>query len=68
MKKVILSLALIAAFGTTMISCRDTKKEEVEINVDDVSDDVGDAIDDAGDAIEDAADDVEDATTGEDDN
>ena len=31
MKKVILSLALIAAFGTTMVSCRDTKKEEVEI-------------------------------------
>ena len=66
MKKVILSLAVVFTLSTVMISCRENKKEVIEVNVDD--DDLGDAIDDAGDAIEDAVDDVEDAVTGEDDN
>ena len=68
MKKLVLSLALLFTFSSAFVSCRDTKKETIEVNVDDAMDDVEDAIDDAGDAIEDAADDVEDALTGEDDN
>ena len=57
MKKLILSLAMLVAFSTTFISCRDTKKEEVEVNVDDVDD----MEDDVEDDVEDAVDDVEDA-------
>ena len=68
MKKVFLSLAIVAMFATSFVSCRETKETKVEIEADDVADDVEDAIDDAGDAVEDAVDDVEDATTGEDDN
>ncbi|MFC7356510.1 hypothetical protein ACFQO1_02335 [Jejudonia soesokkakensis] len=68
MKKVFLSLAIVAMFATSFVSCRETKETKVEIEADDVADDVEDAIDDAGDAIEDAADDVEDTMTGEDDN
>ncbi|GEQ86883.1 hypothetical protein ULMS_23910 [Patiriisocius marinistellae] len=72
MKRIFLTLAAVAVLGTTFVSCRDTKKETIEVEVtddaDDVADDIEDAIDDAGDAIEDAADDVEDAITGEDDN
>lgn len=68
MKKVFLSLAIVAMFATSFVSCRETKETKVEIEADDVADDVEDAIDDTGDAIEDAVDDVEDATTGEDDN
>ncbi|MGJ8667368.1 MAG: hypothetical protein ACSHW7_13440 [Patiriisocius sp.] len=71
MKKIILTLAVIATLGTTLVSCRDTKKETIEVEVSDDAegaiDDVEDAMDDAGDAIEDAADDVEDVITGEDD-
>jgi len=70
MKKVILSLALIVAFGSTVVSCRDTKKEDVEINVDDAADDVEDAMDDVGDAVEEGVDEVKEntGTGGTDDN
>ena len=73
MRKLILSLAIVAAFGTTFVSCRDTKKEEVEIHVDDaddVADDIEDAADDVGDAIEEGVDEIKEntGTGGTDDN
>jgi flagellar hook-basal body complex protein FliE len=68
MKRIFLSLAMVALFATSFVSCRETKETKIEVNTDDVSDDLDDAIDDVGDAIEDAADDVEDVLTGEDDN
>lgn len=60
MKKIILSLAVVFTLSTVFTSCRDTKKETIEINTDD-ADDIEDALDDAGDAIEDAVDDTGDA-------
>lgn len=59
MKKLILSLALVAAFSTTFVSCRDTSKKADDME--DVADDVEDSMDDTGDAIEDAAEDTGDA-------
>ncbi len=59
MKKIILSLALVAAFSTSFVSCRDTNKKADDME--DVADDVEDSMDDAGDAIEDAVDDTGDA-------
>jgi len=53
MKKIMLTFAVLFTMGTamtTLTSCRDTNKSEVE-----------QAADDVGDAVEDAADDVEDA-------
>ncbi|RMA57602.1 hypothetical protein [Ulvibacter antarcticus] len=69
MKKLILSLALVFAFGTTLTSCRDTKKEEVEINIDD-NDDVQDVIDDVEDAVNEGVDEIKEntGTGGTDDN
>lgn len=52
MKKLILSLALVLAFSTAFVSCRDNKK----------TDDVQDVADDMNDTMEDAADDVKDMT------
>ncbi|OAB75965.1 hypothetical protein [Cochleicola gelatinilyticus] len=73
MKKVFLSLALVAAISVSFTSCRETKEDKVEINVDDaddVADDVEDAIDDAGDAIEEGVDEIQEntGTGGTDDN
>lgn len=59
MKKVILSLALVVAFSTTFVSCRDTNKKADDIE--DVADDVEDSMDDVGDAVEDAVNDTGDA-------
>ena len=50
MKKLILSLAVIFTLTTVFTSCRDTKKETIEVNVDDDGVDVVD--DDASDPIE----------------
>lgn len=77
MKRIFLSLALVAAMSVSFTSCRETKEDKVEINVDDaddmaddVADDVEDAIDDAGDAIEEGVDEVKEntGTGGTDDN
>jgi DNA-binding transcriptional regulator GbsR (MarR family) len=73
MKKVILSLALVVAFSTTFVSCRETKKEEIEVNVDDVDDvedDIEDAVDDVEDAVNEGVDEIKEntGTGGTDDN
>ena len=69
MKKIFLSLALVALFGTslTLTSCRESKTIEVST---DNGDDVEDAIDDAGDAIEEGVDEIKEntGTGGTDDN
>ena len=64
MKKVILSLALVFALGTTFTSCRENKTVEVEVDdsMDDMDDDIEDAIDDAGDAIEEGVDEIQENT------
>ena len=50
MKKLMISLLLVAAFSTTFTSCRDTKKAD---DMEDVVDDVEDAVDDdATDPVE----------------
>ncbi|MCH2490468.1 MAG: hypothetical protein MK211_10000 [Flavobacteriales bacterium] len=54
MKKILVSLALILAFSTSFVSCRDTKKAD---DVEDVADDLEDALDDAEDEIEEVVDD-----------
>ena len=76
MKKIFLSLALVALFGTslTLTSCRESKTIEVSTDngddVEDAIDDVEDAIDDAGDAIEEGVDEIKEntGTGGTDDN
>ncbi|EDM43542.1 hypothetical protein SCB49_08128 [unidentified eubacterium SCB49] len=60
MKRLVLSLAVLFTLSSAFVSCRDTKKENIEVNVDDVNDEIEDAIDDTGDAIEDAVDESED--------
>ncbi|QNJ97882.1 hypothetical protein [Constantimarinum furrinae] len=71
MKKLVLSFASLCLV-LSIYSCRETKEEKVEVEVEEMADDTGDAIedavDDAGDAIEDAANDVEDEIEGNDDN
>ncbi|MAP80127.1 MAG: hypothetical protein CL526_03455 [Aequorivita sp.] len=54
MKKIILSLALVAAFSTSFVSCRDTKEAD---DIEDVADDYNDTMDDVEDEVEDMADD-----------
>ncbi|WP_168421713.1 hypothetical protein [Candidatus Ulvibacter alkanivorans] len=54
MKKILVSLALILAFSTSLVSCRDTTKAD---DVEDVADDLEDALDDAEDEIEEVVDD-----------
>jgi len=61
MKRIFLSLALVALLGTsfTLTSCRENKT--VEVNTDN-GDDLEDAIDDAGDAIEEGVDEIKENT------
>lgn len=54
MKKLILSLALVVALGTSFISCRENKKAD---DIEDVADDVNDAMDDVEDEVKDMTDD-----------
>lgn len=49
MRKLILSLALVFTFSTTLLSCRDTKKTD---DVEDVVDDMEDTMDDMEDKVE----------------
>ncbi len=69
MKRIFLSLALVALLGTsfTLTSCRENKTVEVST---DNGDDVEDAMDDAGDAIEEGVDEIKmnTGTGGTDDN
>ncbi|WP_396597944.1 hypothetical protein [Dokdonia sp. R86516] len=69
MKRIFLSLALVALLGTsfTLTSCRENKTVEVST---DNGDDVEDAMDDAGDAIEEGVDEIKEntGTGGTDDN
>jgi phosphate uptake regulator len=78
MKKLILTFASLCLV-LSIYSCRETKEEKVEVEVEEMADDAGDAMEEAGDAIEDAVDDtgdamenaandVEDAMEGTDDN
>ena len=56
MKKIILTIAVIFSLGTamsTVTSCRDNKKSDVEQAADDVGDAVEDTADDVGDALDD---------------
>ncbi|AEE18776.1 hypothetical protein JM84_0878 [Dokdonia sp. Hel_I_63] len=75
MKRIFLSLTLVALLGTsfTLTSCRENKTVEVSTDNDDVEDamdDVEDAMDDAGDAIEEGVDEIKEntGTGGTDDN
>ncbi len=52
MKKLILSLALVVAFSTNFVSCRENKK----------TDDVQDAVDDVNDAMDNTEGEVKDIT------
>lgn len=53
MKKVIFLFALVFAFSSSFISCRETNEErEIEVRTDDVGDEVEDAVDDVGDEID----------------
>lgn len=54
MKKLLVMFAVIFTFGTamsTLTSCRDTNKSNIEKAADDVGDAVEDAADDVGDAV-----------------
>lgn len=69
MKRIFLSLALVALLGTsfTLTSCRENKTVEVST---DNGDDLEDAIDDVEDAIEEGVDEIKEntGTGGTDDN
>lgn len=56
MRKIMLTFAVLFTMGTamsTLTSCRDTNKSEVEQAADDAGDAVEDAADDVGDALDD---------------
>lgn len=76
MKRIFLSVALLAFLGTslTITSCRESKTIEVSTDngddLEDALDDVEDAIDDTGDAIDEGVDEIQEntGTGGTDDN
>ena len=54
MRRLILIMALVVAFNTTFVACRENKKAD---DIEDVTDDVNDAMDNAEDEVKDLTDD-----------
>jgi DNA-directed RNA polymerase subunit L len=70
MKKLVLTFASLCLV-VSIYSCRETKEEKIEVQVeesmDDAADAVEEAVEDTGDAMENAAQEVEDEVEGNDD-